>query len=404
MNMLRTDELRAGQIFSAPVYTEGNNLLVPIMLPLREKDINFLHSCGIMNVWTEGYALNINKDEPEEELAALEEVEMEEEVEEENSPVTTQKPIKFSIQDVTENSGPYRTYKTLIDKANTVFTCIKSGIDVELNAIDSICDQLLQDLRNYRVSFIDFILGGEVTGHELAKSSVNTAILSALTAQEVNVPDHKIHNIVAGALLHDVGMLRLSKGITEKKGGLSDAELEQIKSHPLHSSKIVSKELFCQQEVNLIALHHHERWDGKGYPDHLAGNAIDIGARIVSVADAFEAMVSKKPYRNSLVGYEAVSKLMADNSSRFDPAVIMGFTKIMGIYPIGSIVRLNNRAIARVIRVHNDATLRPVIQILLNEKGKILSRTEQKTIDLLNDKTLFIKHAINPTEFTNTDV
>jgi len=403
MNMLMTEDLKVGQVFSAPVYTEGNNMLVPIMIPLRQKDINFLHSCGIINVWTEGCLINIDKDEPEEELAAVEEDEMEEEVEEDN-PVTNQKPIKFSIQDVKENSGPYRAYKSLIDKANTVFTCIKSAIDVEMNAIDSICDQLLLDLRNYRVSFIDFILGGEVSGHELAKSSVNTAILSALTAQILELPDQKIHSIVAGALLHDVGMLRLSKGITEKKGGLSDAELEQIKSHPLHTSKIVSKELFCSHEINLIALQHHERWDGKGYPDHLSGNAIDIGARIVSVADAFEAMVSKKPYRNSLVGYQAVTNLMADNSRRFDPTVIMGFTKIMGIYPIGSIVRLNNRAIARVIRVHTDATLRPVIQMLMNEKGKILVPAEQKIIDLLNDKTLFIKHAINPTEFTNTDV
>jgi HD-GYP domain-containing protein (c-di-GMP phosphodiesterase class II) len=392
------------------------------MLPLRQKDINFLHSCGITNVWTEGRAININKDEPEleaeeEELAAVEEVEevveekeeiieeeVEEEDDEENNPATGQEQIKFSIQDVKENSGPYRAYKSLIDKSNTVFTCIKSGIDLDIKTIDGICDQLLQDLQDYRVSFIDFILGGEVTGHELAKSSVNTAILSALTDKELDLPDQKIHNIVVGALLHDVGMLRLSKGITEKKGGLSDAELEQIKSHPLHTSKIVSKELFGSHEINLIALQHHERWDGNGYPDRIAGDAIDIGARIVSVADAFEAMVSKKPYRNSLVGYEAVKNLMADNSRRFDPAVIMGFTKIMGIYPIGSIVRLNNRAIARVIRVHTDATLRPVIQILINERGAILRAAKQKTIDLLADRTLFIKHAINPVDFTYTDV
>jgi HD-GYP domain-containing protein (c-di-GMP phosphodiesterase class II) len=195
-------------------------------------------------------------------------------------------------------------------------------------------------------------------------------------------------------------MLRLSKGITEKKGGLSDAELEQIKSHPTHTSKIITKELYGPREVNLIALQHHERWDGQGYPDKISGQTIDIGARIVSVADAFEAMVSKKSYRNSMLGYQAIKNLMADNARRFDPAVIIAFTKIMGIYPIGSIVRLNNSSIARVINVHTDAPMRPSVQLLMDENGNIFGSRDVKTINLLEERTLFIKEAIDPAEFS----
>jgi HD-GYP domain-containing protein (c-di-GMP phosphodiesterase class II) len=198
-------------------------------------------------------------------------------------------------------------------------------------------------------------------------------------------------------------MLRLSKGITEKKGALSDAELEQIKTHPLHTSKIVSKELFGPNEVNLIALQHHERWDGRGYPDHIMGPAIDMGARIVSVADAFEAMVSKKSYRSSMTGYQAVKNLLSDNARRFDPAVIMAFTKIMGIYPIGSIVRLNDTSVARVVSVHPDAPLRPVVHMVVNKTGKVLRPGEGAIIDLLVDKTLFIKKAVDPEEFSFSD-
>ena len=294
----------------------------------------------------------------------------------------------------------FRAYKNIIDKLNSVFIGLKSGLDAEMRAIDNISVQLLKDLRDHPDSFVGFILGGEVSGIELAKSSVNTAILSALTAYELKLPNHKINNIVSGALLHDVGMLRLSKQITEKKGGLSEAELEQIKSHPIHSSKIVTKELFGSHEVNLIAMQHHERWDGQGYPDKLIGQTIDIGARIVSVADAFEAMVSKKSYRNSLSGYQAVKNLLADNARRFDPSVIMAFTKVMGIYPIGSIVRLNDNSIARVVNVHTDAPMRPVIQILMNDKGQAVNSNNASPIDLLADKTLFIKQAIDPAEFS----
>jgi len=419
MNKVNTSDLKPGQVFSQPVYTEGDYLLVTAMVPLRQRDINVLKEWGIDFVRTNGTLIELPSsiDEPgetedlyeakdvlkelEAELAkALSQADEIEEIDDAPQKSSSKKSIlKFSISDVRQNSGPYRAYKTLIEKLNKALTGLKSGADVEMRTFDDISVRLIQDISNYPDSFVGFILGGEVSGHELAKSSVNTAILSAMMAQELRLPHHKIHNIVSGALLHDVGMLRLSKGITEKKGGLSDAELEQIKSHTMHTSKIVTKELFGPSEVNSIALHHHERWDGQGYPDKLVGNAIDVGARIVSVADAFEAMVSKKSYRNSMIGYQAIKNLMADNGRRFDPAVIIAFTKVMGIYPIGSIVRLNDSSIARVVNIHTDAPMRPVIQMLTDSNGNVIGSGNINTVDLLDVKTLFIKEAIDPAEY-----
>jgi len=385
MNLLDTSDLRVGQIFSEPVYSEGNNLLVPAHVPLRQKDIDILTKWNITSVRTMG---TVVEDDDLEEL--------DDDIEFTQNKTDT---AKFSINDVQQNSGPYRAYKNLIDKLDGAFVLFKSGDGLEMRAIDNISVQLLQDLREHPNSFVGFILGGEISSQELAKSSVNTAILSALTAQELRLPNHKIHNIVSGALLHDIGMLRLSKGITEKKGGLSDAERDQIKSHPIHTSRIVTKELYGPREVNLIALQHHERWDGMGYPDRLTGEAIDIGARIVSVADAFEAMVSKKSYRNSLVGYQAIKNLLADNARRFDPAVIIAFTKIIGIYPINSIVRLNNKAIGRITDINTSAPMRPVIQLLVDENGKTVASKTPVIVNLLADKTTFIKEAIDPKDF-----
>jgi len=433
MNVVNTSDLRPGQIFSAPVYSEGEYMLVSANVPLRQRDIDVLNTWGIEYVRTDGELSDtINKPtlkdaSSEAILKALEEqireaIKEPDEVPEKTTQETPKNAttveansskkiseeavtpeekatIKFSISDVRQNSSLYRKYKTYIDKLNSFFMDLKSGENAEMRTIDNICVQLLQDLRENPDSFVGYILGGEVSGNELAKSSVNTAILSALTAQELKLPNHKIHNVVAGALLHDIGMLRLSKGITEKKGGLSEAELEQIKSHPLHTSKIVTKELFGPHEVNLIALQHHERWDGQGYPDKLSGQTIDIGARIVSVADAFEAMVSKKSYRNSIIGYQAVKNLLSDNARRFDPAVIIAFTKIMGIYPIGSILRLNDGSLGRVVSIHVDAPMRPKVQMLTDRKGNPLSSGNMPTIDLLEDRTLYIKQAIDPADY-----
>jgi HD-GYP domain-containing protein (c-di-GMP phosphodiesterase class II) len=416
MNVVNTSDLRPGQIFSAPVYSESEYMLVSANVPLRQRDIDVLNTWGIEYVRTDGEVIDINKpkqniptESSEQIMKALEEQirsaigeqeelpEVEENKEKEESPEKAA--IKFSITEVRQNSGIYRKYKGLIDKVNTLFSVLKSGSDIDMRSIDNITVQLLQELRENPDNFVEFILGGEVSGHELAKSSVNTAILSALTAQELKLPNHKINNIVAGALLHDVGMLRLSKGITEKKGGLSEAELEQIKSHPLHTSKIVTKELFGPNEVNLIALQHHERWDGQGYPDKLSGEAIDIGARIVSVADAFEAMVSKKSYRDSIIGYQAIKNLLSDNERRFDPAVIIAFTKIMGIYPIGSIVKLNDGSLARVVSLHIEAPMRPNVQMLTDNMGNALSAGNMPVVDLLENRKLFIKEAIDPANY-----
>jgi HD-GYP domain-containing protein (c-di-GMP phosphodiesterase class II) len=193
-------------------------------------------------------------------------------------------------------------------------------------------------------------------------------------------------------------MFRLPKDILDKKGGLSEAELQRMQAHPLYTHRIVSKELLYPEDVGLIALQHHERWDGEGYPRRISGIAIDMGARIVSVADAFEAMVSQKPYRNSMMGYQAMKNLLSDNSRRFDPDVLKAFIQTMGIYPIGSIILLNNGALARVIEIHGDAPLRPKIRVLVDEFGKVFKQDEGDVIDLLTEKSLFIAKAIDPKE------
>jgi len=286
MKKVPITSLRAGQSFSEPVYIEGNNLLVPAGIPIRKKDIDRLKNWGIETVFTNGDAI---REIPEPGMHTT----RQEEKSDEAARLKKQTKI-LSLAAVQENRSTYRGYIDLIERLDAVLSNIASGISVETRSIDAISGRLLQLIREQRDQIIGFILGGEVSGHFYAKSSVNTAILSTLIAMELKIPNHKILQITTGALLHDVGMLKLPPDIVEKRGGLSDAELQRIQAHPLYAYKTICKELLYQEEVGVIALQHHERWDGDGYPRRLAGEAIELGARIVSVADAFEAMVSKK--------------------------------------------------------------------------------------------------------------
>jgi len=95
--------------------------------------------------------------------------------------------------------------------------------------------------------------------------------------------------------------------------------------------------------------------------------------------------------------------MLADNARRFDPSVIMAFTKIMGIYPIGSIIRLNDESVARVVSINTNAPLRPVVELVINKSGEVFNSGDGKIVDLLAEKTLFIKNAIDPAEFSGTN-
>jgi HD-GYP domain-containing protein (c-di-GMP phosphodiesterase class II) len=377
MKQIPVKMLQAGSIYTEPVYIDETNLLVPAQIAIRKKDITRLTAWGIETVHTDGELTSPGSPQrtPAAKLSAIP-----------------------SLTEALENQLPYRMYTSLIVKLHEIFSDIAAGNRVDARSINMIIGQLLRTVREEPENIIGYILGGAVKGRNFAKSSVNTAILSYLITAEFKAPNHKILQIVTGALLHDVGMFRLPREILHKQGGLTEEELKYMQTHPLASYKIVCKELLYPEAVGQVVMQHHERWDGTGYPRGLEGIKIDPGARIVSVADAFEAMVSKKSYRNSMIGYQAMKNLLADNSRRFDPHVLKAFIKIMGIYPIGSIILLNNGTIARVTEVRTEAPLRPRITLLIDKSGKVYPQNEGETIDLLNEKSLFIIRALDPKE------
>ena len=121
-----------------------------------------------------------------------------------------------------------------------------------------------------------------------------------------------------GAVLHDIGKVRVPEAILNKPGSLTDEEWKVMRTHPEVGERILQP-IQSLQAILPIVRHHHERWDGSGYPDRLVGRAIPLGARIVAVCDAFRAMTEDRPYRASLGLAEALSELESCAGSQFDP-------------------------------------------------------------------------------------
>jgi HD-GYP domain-containing protein (c-di-GMP phosphodiesterase class II) len=383
MKKISLASLKPGMIFSEPVYVDEDNMLVPADIAIREKDLRRLSSWGVKVVETEG-SLVLPKPGPAPEAPPV------------PSPAA---PAPSAAGPVAPNSpeGVTALYKDLVKRLNLLLSNISTKSAVDTKSVDNLVARLFQLFRHERAGIENLILGTDIKGFEMAKSSINCAILSVFIAQELKLPTKKIIQITAAALFHDAGMLRLPGELMRKRGGLSAAEAQAMRNHPVYTYQILSKEIGCPEEVGRIAQQHHERWDGQGYPGGIAGNDIDLGARILSVADAFEAMVSKKPYRNSMMGYEAMKNLLSDNQSHFDPVVLKAFVRIMGIHPIGSIVLLNDGSIGKVKEVRSEAPLRPKVLILQDKEGS--RREDGKVLDLLLEKTFFITRALSQKEY-----
>jgi putative nucleotidyltransferase with HDIG domain len=124
-----------------------------------------------------------------------------------------------------------------------------------------------------------------------------------------------------GALLHDVGKIKVRREVLNKPGPLTDAEFEEVKQHTIVGAQMVER-VARLGKVHQLVRWSHERWDGDGYPDRLAGVAIPLGARVICVCDAFDAMVSNRPYRSAMGMDEALEELRLSAGSQFDPAVV----------------------------------------------------------------------------------
>ena len=141
-------------------------------------------------------------------------------------------------------------------------------------------------------------------------------------------------NLEFGALLHDVGKIRVADEIINKPGKLTDAEWTLIRRHPVDGQEMLERVGGVLAEVGVIVRHHHERWDGGGYPDGIAGHAIPLAARIISTCDAYSAMTTNRPYRSAMPVADAIAELQRCSGAQFDPAVVAAMARIVARRPV----------------------------------------------------------------------
>lgn len=200
--------------------------------------------------------------------------------------------------------------------------------------------------------------------------SINVCILCLTLGRNLNLERAALEQMGIGALLHDAGKMRIPNSILKKPGKLTEAEFAEIKKHPLYSVEVLEKCEGLSEESKLVALQHHERYAGHGYPFSLQGEEIGKFAQIAAIADVYDAMTTERCYKKAFSPYEALQEMYLSANHDFNQYLLERFIQCMGIYPIGTLVLLDTQEVGIVCSVNHEQLLRPHVLLLFKNPEK----------------------------------
>ena len=193
--------------------------------------------------------------------------------------------------------------------------------------------------------------------------TANVVVLSILLGLEIGLSGNQIYDLGISALLHDIGIAFIPKSVINKPERLLPEEYELVKSHTDLGFSYLRNHLDLSIDACMGTLHHHENYDGSGYPNGLQRDRISIYGRIISIADVFDAMISRRPYRQPMYPDAAMEYLTLRSGTMFDPDLVRAFHRSVALYPSGCIVELNSGVQCFVLENYIENSARPRVQM-----------------------------------------
>lgn len=230
--------------------------------------------------------------------------------------------------------------------------------------------------------------------------SVDVCILATLVATAMGYAESRLNELAVGALMHDVGKLQVGQGLLTKPDQLTEEEMVLMRGHPWFGFEILRAQRGQLSIPSIhVALQHHEKYDGTGYPRGLAGTEIHEFSRIVSIVDVYDAITSDRPYRKALLPHEAYELMQVSGSQHFDPQILPVFLSKIALYPVGTTVRLNTGDIGVVTFVEPGWPTRPVVRLIMDKHRRLYPGVA--TLDMRNHLTVFIDQVVDGKSLNN---
>ena len=391
MKKIPVEELKPGMVYDKPIYVDSNNMLLPSNSPIKESDIKKLMTWGITEVETSGIlAKKVDVSTIDDNGAA-------------DAPVSERATINESEKKiVSDYNDLLKKRKALLEihsrarnAVDAAYKAIRNNAPFGTAELEDTVESIVKLLKENSNVFL-FLYGLDEGKDYTLTHSVNVTFYSLIIGIALKYSPVKLSDLGLGTLLIDAGMIKLPVYIIHKQSNLTDQEYNQIKTHPLLGYKALKEQGKLKESSAIISLQHHEQFDGKGYPRGLRGNDIDEFARIAAIADSYEAQISNRSYRKKVYFYHAMRNLLSSGVNKFDPVILRVFLSRMSVYPIGSIVELNNGSIGIIVGSVPEKPLRPIIKLIFdNEKKRI---EERVIINLLTESSLYITKALDEAE------
>ena len=210
--------------------------------------------------------------------------------------------------------------------------------------------------------------------------SVAVCALMVALSKQLGLDEVKTRSAGISGLLHDLGKAMMPMEVLNKPGKLTNEEFDIIKTHPGEGHKLLLASSGADETALDVVLHHHEKTDGSGYPERLKDSEISLYAKMGAVCDVYDAITSNRPYKAGWDPAESLRKMAEWANGHFDPTVFQAFVKSLGIYPIGSLVKLNSGRLGLVIEQSEKSLLTPRIKVFYSTRA--MARIKPEIIDL----------------------
>lgn len=252
----------------------------------------------------------------------------------------------------------------------SVMDDVRFGKQIEMEKIEPVVEQIMGSVFRNREALIG--LGKIKNKHEYTfLHSVKVCAHMVSFARSLGLDREIISEIGIGAILHDIGKMKIPKMILDKPGSLTDEEFEVVKKHVVYSREILLETANVTEIAIQLAAQHHERYDGTGYPDGLKGDEISYYGQMAAIVDVYEAITSNRVYGQAMEVGMALRHIYEWSDLHFNRKLVSSYIRTLGIYPVGSVVRLESGRIAVVIENTTDDLLKPVVRIVHDDKKKL---------------------------------
>jgi putative nucleotidyltransferase with HDIG domain len=258
-----------------------------------------------------------------------------------------------------------------------MFQDARMGVAISSDKVNGLVEEISASVLRNPNALISLVRLKNADEYTFMHSVAVCALMIAL-ARQMNLSEELVREAGVAGLLHDIGKMAIPDEILNKPGKLSDEEFEIIRNHPVAGIEMLNAGAVSPYVME-VCLQHHEKVDGSGYPHGLTGDALSLFARMGSVCDVYDAITSNRCYHRAWDAAEAIRR-MADWEGHFDENVFQAFVKAVGIYPVGTLVRLESGRLAVVIEQHKKSLLTPKVKIFMSVRSRL--PIMQETIDL----------------------